>query len=381
MGVLLLPNLVVCAAEDPTGLRDLTRATIVSGQDSTKVSAMVLAEEVEKRTGLSWPVLGEPPTDGWAVFLLTPDEKTPSSWRVPEELGVLAAEGYAIRTPASESGSSSVWIAGADRRGVLFGVGRFLRLLEWSKGRVRLSVPLDVSSAPAYPIRGHQLGYRARANSYDAWDPAQYDQYIRELTFFGVNCVENIPFEDQRQSPVMKHSREEMNLELSRICARYDLDYWVWSPAPFDLNDTAQRSDLLAKHETFFANCPRLDAVFFPGGDPGHNHPQLVMPFLEELSGLLIEHHPHAKVWISLQGFDAERVDYFYAWLLEHEPDWLGGVVAGPSSPPIPETRARLPRRYGLRHYPDITHTVRCQYPTPWWDPAFAFTLGTGRCA
>ena len=57
-------------------------------------------------------------------------------------------------------------------------------------------------------------------------------------------------------------------------------------------------------------------------------------------------------------------------------PDWLGGLVAGPSSPPIPETRARLPQRYGLRDYPDITHTVRCQYPVAWWDPAFHLTLG-----
>ena len=29
-----------------------------------------------------------------------------------------------------------------------------------------------------------------------------------------------------------------------------------------------------------------------------------------------------------------------------------------------------------MRDYPDITHTVRSQYPVPWWDPAFNFTLG-----
>src|SRR5207249_7896468 len=50
--------------------------------------------------------------------------------------------------------------------------------------------------------------------------------------------------------------------------------------------------------------------------------------------------------------------------------------VGGPSSPPLPETRARLAQRYGLRDYPDITHTVRSQYEAPFWDPAFAFTLG-----
>jgi hypothetical protein len=65
-----------------------------------------------------------------------------------------------------------------------------------------------------------------------------------------------------------------------------------------------------------------------------------------------------------------------YRWVEENQPAWLGGLVHGPSSPDLAETRQRLPARYGVRHYPDITHCVRCQYPVPWWDPAFACTLG-----
>jgi hypothetical protein len=38
--------------------------------------------------------------------------------------------------------------------------------------------------------------------------------------------------------------------------------------------------------------------------------------------------------------------------------------------------RARLDPRYRLRDYPDISHTVRSQFPVPNWDPAFALTLG-----
>ena len=48
----------------------------------------------------------------------------------------------------------------------------------------------------------------------------------------------------------------------------------------------------------------------------------------------------------------------------------------GPSSPPLEETRQRLPQNYPIRWYPDITHNVRCQYPVPWWDPAYGMTLG-----
>ncbi|MFH1738372.1 MAG: hypothetical protein ABIH23_05145, partial [bacterium] len=35
-----------------------------------------------------------------------------------------------------------------------------------------------------------------------------------------------------------------------------------------------------------------------------------------------------------------------------------------------------LPKGYGLRSYPDITHTVRCQFPVIDWDRAYWLTLG-----
>ena len=69
-------------------------------------------------------------------------------------------------------------------------------------------------------------------------------------------------------------------------------------------------------------------------------------------------------------------MDYFYNYLETQQPAWMMGVVSGPSSPPIAETRFRLPASYRHRQYPDITHTVRCEFPTPNWDQAFALTLG-----
>ena len=53
----------------------------------------------------------------------------------------------------------------------------------------RVPAALDRAAAPFYLIRGHQLGYRARANSYDGWDKKQYEQYIRELVIFGANSI------------------------------------------------------------------------------------------------------------------------------------------------------------------------------------------------
>jgi hypothetical protein len=81
-------------------------------------------------------------------------------------------------------------------------------------------------------------------------------------------------------------------------------------------------------------------------------------------------------VWLSLQHFDAKEIDFVLDFLSREKPEWFGGLVAGPGSPALAITRARLDPRYPLRDYPDVTHTVRTQYPLPWWDPAFNFTLG-----
>lgn len=362
---------------------DLSRAVILVRNNPSslveKTAARVLVEEVKKRTGLQWKISTTWPEHGIVIALLS--GKAEPEWQhqmvarkgknLPESL----PEGYRLVMQKTRDGQTVVWINGADGRGVLFGVGQFLRLLDWGNGKALFPADVDICTSPAYPIRGHQLGYRATANSYDAWDANKYEQYIRELALFGTNCIENIPFQD-RPSPHMLISRENMNMILSQICEKYDLDYWVWIPADFDLGDKGKREAALKQHAAFYKACPRLDAIFFPGGDPGHNHPRLVMPFLEDLAKLLLPVHPGARIWISLQGFNEEQTNYFYDYVDKNMPDWLGGLVAGPSSPPIPESRKRLPKKYKLRHYPDITHNVRCQYPVAWWDQAYALTEG-----
>lgn len=338
--------------------------------------AQMLAEEVRSRTGITWAQSSQWPAEGAVVALALRGGETLAGVAIPPVEESPGAEGYILQSGVNAAARPVVWIIGADERGLLFGAGQLLRLLDWGPDRASVAAPLHVASAPEYPLRGHQLGYRARANSYDAWDARQYEQYIRELAFFGTNAIENIPFEDSDPSPHMKAPRDVMNLEIGRICARYGLEHWIWSPATFDLGVAVQRAELLEKHKTFFEACERLDGVFFPGGDPGDNHPRLVMPFLEDLAALLAKSHPKARIWLSLQGFEPESVVFAFRWIEKHKPAWLAGLVAGPGSPPIPMTRLKLPREYKLRHYPDITHTVRSQYPTQWWDPAYAFTLG-----
>lgn len=347
-------------AASPLNLR---QATVVVRPGSIpiaeKTAATVLVEEVEKRTGIHLPVATARPSTGPTIVLSSGGEYG------------LQPEGYRLATAGSH-----VRLEAASGRGVLYGVGALLRKLDYGRGTLSLATPLDTTTSPAYPIRGHQLGYRAQANSYDAFTVAQFEQYIRELTFFGVNSVEGIPIEDDRPTPVMKVPRREMNRAISDICYRYGLDYWAWIPAVIDLRDRQKRAGLLRKIDTFLHDSKEFTGFFFPGGDPGSNPPELVLPFLADVARIMRPVHPRAKVWLSLQWFTPEQVDSIYAWIDREQPAWLGGLVAGPSSPPAAITRRRLPSQYRLRLYPDITHNKICQYQVPSWDQAFALTLG-----
>ena len=376
---------LAAGAVSPVQHLDLRETTVLlrAGDipPAEKTAARVLIEEVEKRTGLKWRVASEWPARGAVVALSSAageeqwGRAAPAPGHATDRTG-RGPEGFRLVADRGEGNQPVIWILGADSRGVLFGTGQFLRRLEWGARQAGLPAGLVIASAPVQRIRGHQLGYRHTANSWDGWDEKQFEQYIRELALFGANAIEGIPFQDTRPSPHMRVPRDVMNRKLSEICARYELDYWVWVPADFDLRNDALRREALARQEVLFRDCPRMDGVFVPGGDPGNNEPELVMPYLEDLARLLTRYHPKSKVWLSMQGYNQRQVDYVHAWIERQLPEWFGGLVAGPSSPPIPQTRARLPRRYGLRDYPDITHTVRCQYPVPWWDPAYSFTLG-----
>ena len=111
------------------------------------------------------------------------------------------------------------------------------------------------------------------------------------------------------------------------------------------------------------------------GGDPGDTPPKILMPLLEKEAELLHKSHPKAKLWLSPQGFNEEWLQDFIGILQTQKPTWLAGIVYGPQNRySLSGLRAKLPNQYPIRLYPDITHTVKCQYPVPDWDVAFALT-------
>src|SRR6185369_3401001 len=335
----------------PSVALDLSKAVVVSPTilsiPEKKVVAM-LVEEVEKRTQVRWQTAISWPDSKTPIIALGQTSVLNSfAGKYAEELssdrGVNGTEGFRIRVKSGKE-TPAVFIIGNDARGVLYGVGYLLRHLRMEKGSVSLPDDFSVSTAPKYPLRGHQLGYRPKTHSYDAWDLAIWEQYYRDLVVFGANAVELIPprSDDDADSPHFPLPPMEMMTGMSKLADDYGLDVWLWYPAmDKDYSDPKTVEFALNEWSEVFGRLPRIDAVFVPGGDPGHTRPKFLMALLEKQTQSLHKFHPKAQMWMSPQSFSAE---WMGEWLdiMRTEPAWLSGVVYGPQVRiPLPELRAR----------------------------------------
>jgi hypothetical protein len=180
----------------------------------------------------------------------------------------------------------------------------------------------------------------------------------------------------------MKVDPLEMMIKLSEIIDSYGLDVWVWYPNMFSEEEHKDRSHMekeIIEREEIFSKLKRIDKVFIPGGDPGRLDANALFEWSESVYKILNKYHPNAKIWLSPQ-FPKTPVESWYIDFynnVKKEPEWLGGIVFGPRVKNLPqELREIIPDKYPIRHYPDITHSIRCQYPVKDWDLAFAITLG-----
>ncbi|NLH98477.1 MAG: hypothetical protein GX446_03190 [Chthonomonadales bacterium] len=374
----------------------VTRAVIVTHPQATaveRVAARMLREEANKR-GASWSLATAPASAAVTVHLgstARPPAGVPSSvLKSPS-----GSEGYTLRVSA-DGRRVTIYAIGRDERGCMYAAGRLLRSLQWGSGSVMLPT-MSVSTAPHKPMRGHQLGWRATANSYDRWGLREFEQYIRDLIVWGTNAIELIPFEDTYD----REKNLRFTCALADLIASYGLDVWLWYPVaetvpegatgpgliPGELpcpSQPAGRAFILEHRRELFRRMKHLDGLLIPGGDPAGCRcdrctpwVDTLLPLAAEIASDLRKYHPKAGVWLSNQGFLHEHNDRFYAFLRQKQPAWLTGVVHAPwVEETVESMRARTPARYPIRQYPDICHCVRCQYPVVDWDNAFAATLG-----
>jgi hypothetical protein len=369
-------------------LVDLSRARIVvlgSSRILTSAAEM-LRHEIDRRTRIDLEILSEIPGGGEAVIVIGTEADShesgvvpPSGLELPER-----ADGFAL-WQAEAGDSPAVYLIGHDERGALFAAGKLLRLLRMARDAVGLERNLKLATAPKIALRGHQMGYRPKTNSYDAWNLEMWKQYFRDMIVFGMNAVELVPprTDDDLDSPHFPKPPMEIMLGQSALAEKYGLDVWIWYPfTEDDFGEPAGLESALRDREAVLGRLPKVDAVFVPSGDPGEVHPDQLFPLMEAMKEILVRHHPGATLWSSIQNYDDEPAtmgwtEAFFEKLGGGQAEWLDGVVFGPATEiTLPAMRANLPAGLPIRRYPDITHSKNCQYPVPDWDDAFKRTQG-----
>lgn len=367
-----------------------TQAVVVTPPHTTPVEVkaiQVLREEAAKRTHVEW-LLAHGTSDAEVTIVAGLRPEIPGllspSMRPLWGKSIAGAEmnkpeGFSIRTLRNGSAVSIV-IAGNDDRGLLFGVGYLLRKLEMEPNRATLPEDINLTTAPQYPVRGQQIGYRYKNNTYDAWTVAQFDQQTRDLAIFGNNTIQVVApnSDDRNDSPLFPAPALETLIGICKSTVSYGLDFDLYYPEMAkDYSDPAQVDAEVKKAEALFRALPHIDAFYVPGGDPGHTEPKYLLPLVEKEAEVLHKYHPHAKVWISAQGFNAAWYTQFYSILREQHPGFITGFFVGPQSrDSFPLQRKMIPAQYQLQAYPDIAHAMHAQFAMPDWDPAYAFSEG-----
>jgi hypothetical protein len=366
------------------GVNDFSKAKIIVQKDLSKpehAAITMLVEEIEKRTLISLQASGDisnASVPGIFVGNLASVKNNISQLNYNLTItSATDAEGFTVKLLKQNGRAPVVLIIGNDSRGILFGIGYFLRKIFMQRNQILVPDNISIVTHPSLPLRGHQLGYRPKTNAYDGLDENMWEQYIRDLVVFGTNSIELMPpnTDDAPDSPMFPRPQMDMMVKMDQILAKYGLNAWIWYPLMFgDYSKDENIQKSLDASEKIFSQLMKIDAIFIPGGDPGHVQPKLLFKYLEKQTEILHKYHPKAQVWVSPQGFNPVWMNEFLQ-LLKEEPKWLNGIVYGPQlSMNINEFRKLVPSKYPIRRYPDITHSLDSQYPVPDWDIAFAAT-------
>lgn len=341
-------------------MTEITKFIIFTEGDEAKRVALLFSDEIKSRTGIIPSFCN---SSNEADFLF-------------QQTDTGSADFYEIFCS-----DSKITFRAKGIRGLIFAYGMFLRRIEKIENGIRLIEDIGGAYAPCKRIRGHQVGYRTTPNTYDAWSYEDYRRYYLDMMYFGSNTVEHIPYEKgiSKRNPLMKYDEEEFLVEASKMADEFDLDVSIWHP-----NNDGETVEQAAKRRgELYSRVPRINAIFPPGSDPGDYPADEFIERCKAISKAAKESHPDVEMWPSAQApHSISNWGNVLIEELEKLPNEIDGIIMGPNHAfPLDELRRRVPSKYPIRFYPDISHNVRCEYPVHFDrdDWHFALTAGLSR--
>jgi len=376
-------------------------ATHPQASPQERVAARVLAQELGQAGLHPGPARTSP------LQVRLQSDTDPQARLRLERLGLTLPgrpEAYALAAQPRPKGGWEVLVAGRDGAGVLYGIGRLLRGCALSS-RSGLGLPAGLHLA-AHPwhapgrdgqpaVRGHQIAmHRYRY----LWSKAQWEGYIRELALWGSNWLwlsigSDLAHAGSCPEAIRRSERHARLVNMvAALAAKYGLRLGLHVCGQrIDSTDRipemgrgggllcpsvpAARQAVLRALDACYARLERLDGVFTASGDPGGCRcrdctpwPATYLEMAAEQAAVLRKHHPAARYFLSNQQMAKEENELFCDLLAREQPEWLDGVLWGPQSRSLAQMRERIPERYPVLLYPDLTHTTRCQNPVQGWE-------------
>ena len=264
-------------------------------------------------------------------------------------------------------------------RGLIYAYSLLLRKAEFADGYISVDGNIAGEYSPEKRIRGHQIGYREIKNTYDMWGEDEFRRYFLDLMMFGMNIYEGIPGGEEEKAGPMTVSGDEMLLRTADICDELDLDVSVWAPTSYSESDEDVKKRI---HGTYF-KMKKLDVLFIPGSDPGDMAPKDLLARCKMIKSEFKKYGRNISIWVSAQA-PHNQPDWGENFLeqLKTAESFIDGVIYGPNhAMSMDALFSAVDGKYPMRFYPDITHSVRCEYPVHYDknDWHYTFACGMGR--
>ncbi len=346
-------------------------------------------------------------------------------------------EGFVLDILSCDINSGQkIFLAGADKRGLLFGFGRLLRLIKLADHGIYYLSSCSIRTSPRFAIRsggGNLLqnmdGRTRKRTGARKWTREEGIGYFESLLLQGENTLmygwgTSVPVSLGRykETPV-----KGVSTWRARLAKRYGVDFLVansingigrsnmkpdWRATLFGKKHSSlvcpsipeARKALLVVKEIYFKHCPKLDYVVFLPADVAGCECAKCKPWamtyyklLSELSELVHKYHPEAKVYFANQNFTISDNEMFFRKIHDENPKGINGYCYAPGgsenstygyikiNPKWNRYSGRYPKSSFLKSrlfylHPgqsvmaieDISHWKRAENGLPYIDPVFS---------
>jgi len=267
------------------------------------------------------------------------------SYRIPGlTQGNPGPEGFLLKMVPGEQHHLLI-AAGVDDRGCLYAVGELLRSSNCLKGIISIPMGLAVRTAPAFEIRGTEIGQSGvakRLAKVRDWSDEETRRAALDYALAGANIF---PVRDEgmydffRSYDLMTLGGFGANTAGVDVPSEWEASESIGRKGYVCLSVPEARKYMLEKCEQYFKNSPHYDLIKFHGGDGGGCECDKCDPYgltfirlVEEMAAIIHKYHPRARIYFTNQKFDNEDDKAIFAYLQEKPRDWLWAWGYGPGS-------------------------------------------------